>query len=82
VSSAKKQKNPPLAFLCLLRYICIIESGGGDACNEKVTRQRPVALRVIVTVAERREMKIAAAKADMPLSMFVRAAALEKAKAA
>jgi hypothetical protein len=35
-------------------------------------RKRSVALRVMVTAAERREMKIAAAKADLPLAVFIR----------
>jgi hypothetical protein len=36
------------------------------------TRKRPISLRVMVTAAERREMKLAAIKADVPLATLMR----------
>jgi hypothetical protein len=44
--------------------------------RKKPTRKRPISLRVMVTAAERKELKLAAAKADMPLSALVRSLAL------
>jgi hypothetical protein len=41
--------------------------------RNKATRKRPIALRVMVSAVERREIKIAAAKADMSSAAFVRA---------
>ena len=40
--------------------------------RQKPIRKRPVSLRVMVTAAERRELKLAAAKADVPLAMLMR----------
>jgi hypothetical protein len=41
---------------------------------------RPVAIRVMVTETEKRALLRAAKKGDMPLSGYVRGAALEKAR--
>jgi hypothetical protein len=43
-------------------------------------RKRDVAIRVMVTAQERAELKKAADKASMPLSIYMRVAALEKAR--
>ena len=44
------------------------------------TRARPVQFKVMLTEAERRELVRAAKKLDVPLSKYVRDAALEKAR--
>jgi hypothetical protein len=44
------------------------------------TRARPVQFKVMLTEAERRELARAARKLDVPLSKYVRDAALEKAR--
>jgi hypothetical protein len=46
--------------------------GSTMPARQKPTRKRPVSLRVMVTVAERRELKLAAAKADVPLATLMR----------
>jgi uncharacterized protein (DUF1778 family) len=44
------------------------------------TRSRPVPIRIMTTVVEKKEMQRAAKKLDTPLSRFIREAALEKAR--
>jgi hypothetical protein len=40
--------------------------------GKKPIRKRPISLRVMVTAAERREMKLAAARTDVPLATLMR----------
>ena len=44
--------------------------------KKKSVRKRPISLRVMVTAAERRELKLAAIKADVPLATLMRVLAL------
>ena len=44
--------------------------------RKKPTRKRPISLLVMVTAAERREMKLAAIKAGVPLATLMRTQAL------
>jgi hypothetical protein len=44
--------------------------------RKKPVRKRPISLRVMVTAAERRELKLAAIKADVPLATLMRVLAL------
>jgi hypothetical protein len=46
------------------------------ATRSKPTRRRPVSVRVMMTAAERKEMRRAAFEADMPLSTWMRTLAL------
>jgi hypothetical protein len=42
----------------------------------KAKRKRPIIIRISVTAAERKELRLAALKADLPMSSFVRLLAL------
>ena len=67
-------------------HLCVTHSGykmGHTKMAERkymTTRARPVPARVMLTEGEKRELVRAAKQRDVPLSQFIREAALEKAR--
>jgi hypothetical protein len=46
------------------------------SARPKANRKRPVVIRMSVTAAERKQLRLAALKADLPMTTFVRALTL------
>ena len=78
VRVSKVRNRPPPSGI--LSY-AVPRTEPGWTCNDGRRKKADIAIRVMVTAKERAEIRKAANRAAMPMSVYVRAKALEAARA-